>query len=596
MILVSRPSQVNAVSKVLSEDGRWCYLGKNVAARRKISGSLGEERRFFLTERLHGTAIRLRQPFLDFIAGLGRKQCDSLIWWASRFASKSPFQTDFFLLVCYKALAMELIRGNNSEARDLAIFVEDPWLFGGIARSLGSQEARFFGSSGLRLCKWLSLVKGITYRLLVPCWFLAARTLAAYYHAGRRPGSPDAAEPAVSILSFAEERAFKDGSYVDNYIPGLAEFCEEKRIPFFYLYSIPFPLSTARHLRKNRDVLWPLILDGRLGDVVKRCFFAWRLDPGNSSEQIIGEVAVPELLEREEWFEFASPGFTVRLVLFDAVRHFFERRWTHVLVYVFENQPWEKLVCMAAHAAGVRTVGYQHSSIWELYLSQFPGRGEAAYMPLPDRLLTAGPHFATIYREHGIPEELISTGGAWRYLRLLERQKQTGRENGSNTGRPIVLLALPVDVSISTSLLENFLGDMSGAGPDSAREVWIKPHPDVPLSRLNMEKDLVGRCRVVTEPFEKLLDQVDVVVTSASTAGLEAFFADKKVVSYVPENLLAADPLLEIKDERIYTWYEGRPIDAGFLGSALPSERKSKALEEYFSRIDPDAWLDCLRP
>lgn len=101
---------MDEVSNVLAEDGQWCYLGKDVVARRKISRVLGEKRRFLLTDRLHGIATKLRQPFLDYIAELGRTQRNSVIWWASRFASKSPFQTDFFLLVCYKALATELIR------------------------------------------------------------------------------------------------------------------------------------------------------------------------------------------------------------------------------------------------------------------------------------------------------------------------------------------------------------------------------------------------------------------------------------------------------------------------------------------------------
>ena len=84
----------------------------------------------------------------------------------------------------------------------------------------------------------------------------------------------------------------------------------------------------------------------------------------------------------------------------------------------------------------------------------------------------------------------------------------------------------------------------------------------------------------------------DVVISSASVSGLEAFLYGKKVVFYIPENFLAADPLLDIEDDKIYKWFEGEDIDVNFLDGSLPSGNNDMIKNDYFSRVDFKTWLE----
>ena len=68
---------------------RWVYVGKNAGHREALIGLLGEKALVPLGCRLHMIAEKLRQPFLDFIAELGRIQKDQLGWWSSTCSWKS---------------------------------------------------------------------------------------------------------------------------------------------------------------------------------------------------------------------------------------------------------------------------------------------------------------------------------------------------------------------------------------------------------------------------------------------------------------------------------------------------------------------------
>ena len=98
--------------------------------------------------------------------------------------------------------------------------------------------------------------------------------------------------------------------------------------------------------------------------------------------------------------------------------------------------------------------------------------------------------------------------------------------------------------------------------------------------------------------LKRLKEDVDIVICSTSTIGLEAYLYGKKAISYIPENLLAADPLLEIEDKRIYKWYEGESIDINFIrkpSSDFHIEDIATMKRRYFGKINDEVWLKCAR-
>lgn len=587
MIAIALHRKYKEAASLFNDDFVWCYVGKDIKYRERISSVLGEKRRFFLGNRLQSIAEDIRKPFLDFIAALGRRQHDRLIWWSSKFASKSLFQSDFFLLLCYRYIVNDIIEEFRNKEENICLLIEDRWLYCELREHYSSRDdIRFIGKERLFASMAYSLLRGTVFRFLLVLWFIAAKIVVYYYHRGERPEALYGSRPAVAILSYPMSWSFKNGNYVDPYTAGLFKLFEKRNIPYFYLFYPVFPLSTARHIGKNKKKLWPLILDVRLRDILKRIFKRWEMVLPENVFSAKGEsFSVKYLVKSEIYKEYADTGFNQRLVQFDALEIFFDKKWCRSIFYTFENQPAEKVLCAVAPRFNVRLIGYQHTSISKLYISHFLGSNEADFMPLPDRLLTTGSHAATLFQDGGMPADKVAVGGAWRYLHLHEKQESATEEN---PGRKIILLvALPVDATISRSILSAVFKTFH---EKNLFDLWIKPHPGLPFSRVGIKKD--SDYKVLDSPFSKLLNGCDVVITSYSTTGLEAYLSGKRVVIYIPENIIVSDPLMDLTDDRVYHWYEGAIMDMRFIkmvkGAAFPDTEK----EKFFSKIHEDVWLE----
>jgi hypothetical protein len=594
MTIIALPKEVKRIKNYPNKRVKWCYLGKDIAKREKITEVLGEENRFYLKGRLCEIAERFRQPYIDLVALLGKRQKNQLNWWASKFASKSHMQTDFFLLHCYKVLAIELLKQKRNNEKFI-IFIEDPWLFADIKRTCKGKDIYIAGKPNLSSIRSSLVLRGVIRRLLLVGWIFVARLFIYLYHKGKKPEVMEVEKSAVLILNPAEMRAFdKCGRYVDSYMLGLVEFYKENKIPFFYLYMLRFSLSAAKYIGMNKENLWPLIYDIKIGKVLKRVFEYWKPVLNDNISNSIGGHSISALLDRERCLEFSSVGFNLHLILSDTLDRFFRRGWCRSIVYVFENQPWEKMLCMAARKNSVKLIGYQHSSISRLFLSQFIGKGESSFVPLPDKLVTSGDQLAKLYKEGGMPEDKIVVGGAWRYLHMIDDAVSAAFEKKDLNKKPVALITLCMDRAILKSMFENICKAISKNDLNKKIEFWVKPHPADTRNEMSRLNRMISKYPVVNEPFDTLLKKIDIIISTASVSGLEAFLCGKKVILYMPENLLAADPLMDISNERIYKWHEGEGIDINFLNSfsSLPDPDILNTIrKQYFSGINREIWL-----
>lgn len=599
MVIIALTNQAKKINRILNDTAKWCYIGKDVIKRQKIAAALGMDRRFYLRDRLYDIAWQIRLSYVDFVAQAGKEQKDRLNWWASKFASKSPFHTDFFLFVCYEALIKELIKEKNAvDDEKLVIFVEDPWLFFEVKNLIHNKNVRFIGCPNLSLIKLFYFVRGLVYRLFLVGWVLLAKLFIRFYHNGKNPKALETKKNVLCIINPVSKTLFKNGKYVSNRMPGLSGLYEENGIPYFHLYPFPFPLSTVRHVGRNQKILWPLIVDVQFSSVVKRIFERWNPIFKSNALSNINGCRIRYLLEREKWITFSKVGFNFFLIQYDALNKFFSKKWCSHLIYLFENQPWEKMLCISATKNNVKTIGYQHSSICKLYISQFIGKGEESFVPLPDKIVTAGNNSAELYKEGGIPEDRIVIGGAWRYGHMIGDMKdQITTSKKRVDAKQIILVSLPVCGFILKSMLENLVNVFSKNCLNDNLEVWLKPHPETNLSDLAAINRLSSTYHVTHKPFPELLKDASIIIVSTSTSGLESFLCGKKVISYIPENIIVPDPLLDITNERIYKWYEGEDFDTDFLrdfSSASNLQDLKQIRKSYFSEINHEVWLNLL--
>ena len=139
----------------------WVYLGKDITRRESISNHLGRDQRYPIGNFLQDTARQQKQPFLDFIAALGKFQGNKLFWWASKTAYKSPLASDFFLLWCYAAMFKKLLSERTlDESAFLVVLVEDRWLYRYLWQ-LYSGEVRFASKQNVFWKKFGQKVKGL---------------------------------------------------------------------------------------------------------------------------------------------------------------------------------------------------------------------------------------------------------------------------------------------------------------------------------------------------------------------------------------------------------------------------------------------------
>src|SRR5258708_3688532 len=84
----------------------WVYLGKDAGRRARTERRLGK-RPEPLSALLRAEALRLRDPFLDLVAGLGEPfEADTRLsarWHAGTLAWKAWSASDLFLLCCYRS-------------------------------------------------------------------------------------------------------------------------------------------------------------------------------------------------------------------------------------------------------------------------------------------------------------------------------------------------------------------------------------------------------------------------------------------------------------------------------------------------------------
>jgi len=578
------------VKPVFSNQYLWCFIGKNIDLRNRISKKFSEKRRFHVKDRLHKIAEEFRKPYLEFVADLGSQQDRPLYWWASRFASKSPFQTDFFLLLCYKILVKRLIDEFLKRQQNLYMFIEDPWLFFDLKREYKSKNIIFIGNKyAIYREKLFFIAKGIFYRVLLIAYLIISKSLTILFF--KRKIDLNESNKVVGILSFAEERAFTaDNEYKDPYTGDLSQFLKKNGFQVIRPILINIPIKLIRKVCSCKSNLWPLINDFKIQDL-KNIFKYWKLEI--KQDPILKGYTLSTLLKREQLEEFSKVGFNRYLILFNIVKRFLSRKYCSALIYLYENQPWEKIVCMAAKEVGnIKLIGYQHSTIPKFLLMYFLGKKEAEFIPLPDRIITNSYFHKSLLEKSNYPKNKLTVGGSWRYEYLFENSKFSIsiRKDAKNIR---VLVALPVNKDEAKMILETIYRACSNNDKELKLTFLIKAHPDIPLNKLKLDIHKINNFNFINDPLYKVIKEADIVISSG-TPSVEALYCGKNIIRIIPETMLDLDPLSGLGISQVLTCYDESEFKEKILIAV--QKIKNNAVEykkpiEFFEKVKPEVWI-----
>lgn len=508
----------------------WLYLGKNLVRREGFVSRFGEKGLLPLGERLHELAGKLWQPFLDFIADLGTRQTDRLGWWSSSCSWRDAGASDLFLLICYEHLIEQLSRERQGISPPLFLVVEDPWLFRQVREAFaGRPEVHFQGQAPLWFIRVKAFLLGAASRAV---WTvrLAGNYLGQKWF-WRRRNQPQSSEPLIAIYSYPQTRCLSgfDG-WIDPYLGGL-DILLGKAGYAVCRFSPPEVRGFAEALGRRSNYFRPLILFATVLSLLRVVFVSWR--PVWPKDSEIGGRSIRWLLLREWWLDRWRSSYPLFRLFFECMSRLIESERVSLVIYPYENQPWEKMLVLAARSHGVPTLGYQHGGI--LALPHFYGSGEAEFAPLPDVIITSGPHSHEMLAKGGTPRERLMMGGCLRYQYL---QKYGNAEPELPIANPIrVLVAFPIE----SVLVRHFIQALRLAFPDGGRTegvtFFVKPHPMCPVTK----EELGWPATIVHGSFEEAIRPCSVVIYTGTSTGIEALAMGRRVIRYRPELLLDLD-------------------------------------------------------
>jgi hypothetical protein len=591
-----------ALPKVANKAFTWLYLGQDIKQRENVSRVLGEENRHVIGDMLQQVALREKQPFLDFIAELGLRQKNKLHWWASNTAYKSPLVSDFFLLWCYAALFDEVCSQKKRDRENLfLVFVEDCWLYRHLWKRCKENDSSFkFLSRKSVIPELLKLmIRGVAIRgySLVKAgqqiW--QAKGIVSRKKAPN-PVSDD--KESIYIYSWVRDRFFKEnGEFESPYFGRLPRFVSDDGRNVVYIAELFLPPALRSRCLNQGDFKFIFLDDYiNLWSMVRSSLSIFSISSFTGSPLKI-------LLLREIVHEFSSLSFPFEILQYVAFKRCLKeiKQERATIIYPFENQPWDKMLCIAAKELDkdIKLIGYQHSTVSLSLLNYFLGVGECSNMPLPHLIVTNGEYTLNLLRDAGYGETELVNGGALRYEYINKIDKGWGRKNGASK---TILVAMTYSRSLTEELLISLFDAFVDLGGEEIRFV-IKFHPEVPLESLRIQLPAwPAYFQKTDKPIPEILPEVNLVIYSSSTVGLEALLHGVPVVRYCSEHSLDLDPLGAFDETMIRSCSEEnlREVILSVLkqGSSYATQQSALSREninKFLSPVDENVWRQVVK-
>jgi len=519
----------------------------------------------------------LTAAYHRFIKGLTCIPCD-LLWWAGPLASKNPFDSPLFEALVKFTSVLDRADGRMKAGIPARVVADDP-LIGedleafcrrsGIPYSGGRRRMPF----GLHILFRSVLFTGFflvlhLYRKLV-LWLVLRK------HIARALGDP---RPAYLVRSWIDHRSFDAaGQYRDAYFGNLPSLLGAGRrvvVVAEIVWTYPY-LSAARLIRSQYPGLTIIPQEHflALSDLVRAALLPFAGIPELREGITFSGRDVRGIVERAIRIDRSSLTIRNNLAIHYLTREMGRQIPLTHFTYSFENHAHEKMMLLGLREQSRPpfSIGYQHGGLSRMLLNYFLAEGEAACVPLPDRILTTGEETRRILVEEGhFPADRVHPSCALRYgyLDAIGIRKR---------GNARVLFApLPVDIEAARAvlaLLDATFRDLPGY------EIRVKNHPLIPW------EDIVGGAgpgglaasivHARKDSTADLLAKSDMVLYTQTTTCIEALRVGVPVVFLDVFTLFDADYILL---ENPFRWTASDPVSL------------RKAVEEI-SRMDEASFL-----
>lgn len=535
---------LNSPSSCFTVDA-WVYLGPSYRAMLELeSGSLYGLRRLETASMLQKTAKSLKKPFLALIDSIDQKNSDSLAWWASQAASSNPYAS-LFLSVCHVALAQQII--DDGITGVLLIVVEQQALMLQLEKNLSGRTTNPLETGFLGLCRErLQSVQTQWYAERV-------KELAAWRNSLRRRLAGNSSKPEVVLVAYADEgNLLPDKGLEDRYYGGLPNWLKDQGYAILWFPIIhKWSLGSAELANRLNNTSDPCYC---LQDLLTEEDIRWCCDinaiPGNrlpalDDNQVlhVNDLDVTILVSLfllQSWVECDGlnelPFWPFMATLSQ------HRPFIKAFILPFENQPWEKVLCRAIRKffPDADLVGYQHTTVPDLWFPYFPCATEFSAGVLPKRIITSGKAPCDQLAETGFPVQQLAVGPALRYTWLGDMLTHHRDVTTPNASAPSILVALPIGAPDAGCLLHHCIKAFAS---QTAWQVAIKPHPTCMRNEdlqmlLPQGYFLPANFTLEVRPLYDSLQDYHLFIYCNSSSAYEALACGMPVISVLPETMI----------------------------------------------------------
>lgn len=488
--------------------------------------------------------------YIEFIGNLNKLNTDRIIWHTFSFTSKNYFLSRLPEKIYKYLLILNIIKNFHG---DLIYIIENDFDFiksvQNILKDKDISLSNFVAPQDIKAVvkRYVPFVK------VFQCFFAECLHL-MYIKFFWKKNFFLNNECDCILKTFIDHQSFDSkGNFSDTFFAPLAKHFEKEKFSYFFWAHI-FPdwhlninkisqynnIIPENYFLSFRDLLKCLIFSFKKYEIKKMSF-----EHTDVTKLIRTEIK----RDRREGKVFSN--YCAYLCMEKFVKNVNFRK----LVYVFENQCWEKMILTALKKSGkdVRTIGFLHSVIQMKHLNYFMGKDEIKYIPYPDRIVTTGKITKDLLEKHGnyFPNSLYE-GCALRQNKLFETYKQNIIKREKRL-KKVCLIALKGELDEDLRLIDFIkilVNDFN---------VIIKAHPLSSLGKIIRLSQITKYSNVELfsrKSLIKLFNKSDFVIYSSSTVCIEALLFGLPVIFVDLGEFLNPDPLF---DFNLFKWIVKSP-------------------------------------
>ena len=518
---------------------------------------------------------RLRSRFLSFVHDVGNSQSggETILehlqlrptfsyWWLTLFASKR-WHPNSHVNEAVKIIALEEILA-GLKYREIFVQSENAYLHSQIGHLLHASPEIRGRKASISSLKFKPL--RITRHIFRACATLVRQIIVL------RDVVPMETEPVESdILIFDhlvrfDQNAARNGEFTSQYWNSLQPLLQERAQKITWIHQFvktidqqsPNDAQAILSTINSRSQQKHFQLECRLSQsVVMQCLrdYCKLLRAGFKTRHIAdcfslnGSKLNLWSLFQDEWYESLIGSTAMRHLLILATTEASLSQVPHCKtgIYLMENQPWEIALLHSWSAAGHgRIIGLVNAPIrfWDVRYfadgrSLLPKSTDRIhFQPQPQEIFVNGPLSRKLLEESGVDPHQIRDVEPLMYQYLQNDKTYVTVESDG------ILVLGDFFTHLTEKIIELVIDSQVLSG--DRRKILFKSHP------LNLDKwsELVGDNFTLTNaPLSELFDLCSIVIApSASTSALEAYCANKLVVSILDPSTLNFTPLRGVEN------------------------------------------------